>query len=69
MDPNVKVARIIDASMNTKILAEGVGQMNCHHIANCASIHLVVFAEMSMLAEELLQWLRANNMFVTTKFA
>ena len=38
-------------------IVAGVGQMNCHHIVKCVSVHLVVFAAMSMVANELLQWL------------
>ena len=55
--------------MNTKITEEGIGQMNCHHTANCASIHLVVFVAVSIPANELLQWIQANNISVMRKRA
>ena len=55
--------------MNTKITEEGVGQMNCHHTANCASIHLVVFVAVRIPANELLQWIQANNISVMRKRA
>jgi hypothetical protein len=68
-DRNVKVARTIDARTNTEILKEGVGPVSCHHIAKRVSVHLVLFAAMSMVANKLLQWDLARSITVTTRRA